>query len=158
MWELVRAEVELITDALGKPVDKGIIETVTGLRAYGFPTSASCEGHFEYGCPYPWIDIEVPDSCDRPLNEKDKEDVARKRLLLEKQMIELLEEYYANRRVPYHAMLIIQEFPVNWFRLRCVGGDVSPILGWGKCNDRLKLYKAEMTAFSSYLKDRYSNG
>jgi hypothetical protein len=155
MWEDIRAEVEQLTDALGKPVDEGIIESVTGLRALGFPTSASCEGHFEHGCPYPWIDVEVPDSSERPKTIEDKEDLERKRLQLEHRLLDLLEDFYSNRQVPYHRMLIIQPHAVNWFRLRSAGGEVSAILGWGRCHDRLKLYIKEMTAFSSFLKERY---
>ena len=41
----IEKEVEKIRDALGKPIDSGIKETVVVLHALEFPTSLSCEGH-----------------------------------------------------------------------------------------------------------------
>ena len=105
MWKDIRTEVERLTDGLGKPVDEGIIEAVTGLRALSFPTSASVQGHFEHGCHYPWIDIEIPDSKERPKTIEDKEDIERKRLQLEHRLLDLLEDFYSNRLVPYHVTL-----------------------------------------------------
>ena len=147
MWEDIRAEVEQLTDALGKSVDDGIIEPVTGLRALAFPTSASCEGHFEHGCPYPWVDVEVPDSSERPRTIEEKEDLERKRFKLENRLIDLLEDFYSNRTVPYHAMLIIQPHAVNWFRLRSAGGEVSTILYRGRCHDHLSYIKKRWRHF-----------
>lgn len=154
-WDHIREDVTSLIDKLGKPVDDGIVETVTALQSLGFPTSASCEGHFEHGCPYPWIDVEVPDSSEKPKTIDEKEDLERKRLQLEQRLLDLLEDFYSNHLVPYHVMLMIQPHAANWFRLRSAGGEVSTILGWGRCHDRLKLYKEEMEAFSGFVKERY---
>lgn len=43
---------ELITDKMGRGVDKGIKLLVATLRAYGFFTTGSCYGHKAYGSPY----------------------------------------------------------------------------------------------------------
>jgi hypothetical protein len=45
-------------DSLGMPVDEMIAPLVVALRWHGFETSASCEGHLDRGCPWPWIDFE----------------------------------------------------------------------------------------------------
>lgn len=47
-----------IVDNLGKKIDDGIKEAVVILTKIGFKTSASCEGHLNWGFPFPWIDIE----------------------------------------------------------------------------------------------------
>lgn len=62
-WDEIAAEVDQITDRLGKPIDPGIRETVIGLMASGFDTEQSCEGHLDHGIPAPWVDIgvKVPD-------------------------------------------------------------------------------------------------
>ena len=53
-------EVTRIVDELGKPIDPHIRPTITVLRAAGFPTSASCQGHpiGTHGSPYPWVHID----------------------------------------------------------------------------------------------------
>lgn len=53
----VRKEVDEITDALGKPIEKGIRELVIGLKRWGIETEQSCEGHYRWGTPYPWVTI-----------------------------------------------------------------------------------------------------
>jgi hypothetical protein len=158
IWDQIREDVKLMIDKLNKPIDEEIIEAVTAFRAFEFPTAASCEGHFEYGCPYPWIDVEVPTSGKRPHTVEEKENLERQRLQLESKMIDLFEDFYSNRHIPYHAMLTIQSLTVDYFRVRSVGGDVSEVLGWGRCYERLKFYKAEMEAFTIYLKAKFLNG
>lgn len=58
----IRAEVDKIVDAEGMPIDSNIKETVVGLMALEFPTSASCEGHLEpeHGLGAPWVEISAP--------------------------------------------------------------------------------------------------
>ena len=56
--------VEGFKDGMGKPVDAGIAqalaEFVRVAKALGFETMQSCEGHIDWGAPYPWIDFQVP--------------------------------------------------------------------------------------------------
>lgn len=56
---LAREALAGVGDALGKGIDSGIIEHVAILNAVGFNTSGSCEGHADWGYPFPWIDIEA---------------------------------------------------------------------------------------------------
>lgn len=56
-WEEAVAFVGHLGDRLGCPIDAGILETVVVLNLLDFCTSQSCEGHFEEGLPYPWIDL-----------------------------------------------------------------------------------------------------
>lgn len=50
-------------DGLGKTVDLKIVEALTQFtrvtEALGFKTFQSCEGHMDWGFPFPWIDFEV---------------------------------------------------------------------------------------------------
>jgi hypothetical protein len=52
-----------LKDRLGRPIDPGIAESLTEFirvtQALGFKTIGSCEGHIDWGLPYPWIDFEV---------------------------------------------------------------------------------------------------
>lgn len=57
-WNAIEREVDRITDRLGKPIDQGIRETVIALKANGFGTTSSCEGHLDWGSGYPWVDVE----------------------------------------------------------------------------------------------------
>jgi hypothetical protein len=51
-----------MADALVKPVDILIRPTVVALRALGFRTTASCDGHLDHGLKAPWVDIGTPPS------------------------------------------------------------------------------------------------
>lgn len=59
-----QAAVSSLTDGLGRPVDSGIAEALTHfvrfVQALGFETVQSCEGHIDWGHPFPWIDFRVP--------------------------------------------------------------------------------------------------
>lgn len=54
-------ELKGVSDALGHEIENGIKETVATLQLLGFPTTGSCEGHSDWGLPYPWVDIAMPD-------------------------------------------------------------------------------------------------
>lgn len=47
-----------IRDAVGMPVDERIKTLVIALKASGFGTSGSCEGHLEHGSSRPYVDVE----------------------------------------------------------------------------------------------------
>ena len=53
-WQEIAEQCAGITDASGKPIDPGIIETVIVLNALDFHTTMSCEGHLEWGTGAPW--------------------------------------------------------------------------------------------------------
>lgn len=70
VWEETKDELLKMTDALGMPIDSGIFDTIVGLNANGYDTSASCEGHLDWGLPYPWVEIAVDDKTTHELLEK----------------------------------------------------------------------------------------
>src|SRR5262245_3085441 len=59
IWDNMSDEVDHWTDGIGYPIDKEIKEIVIALNLVGIKTIASCEGHFDHGNLYPWVDLEV---------------------------------------------------------------------------------------------------
>lgn len=66
-WEEACAEVAQFTDNLGCEVDDGIFDTVVALNLLGLRTVQSCEGHLNYGHPYPWVWVADPEHNNRVL-------------------------------------------------------------------------------------------
>ncbi len=62
--EEARTVVTELKDRLGRPIDPGIAEAlihfVRFTQALGFQTTQSCEGHIDWGLPFPWIDFQIP--------------------------------------------------------------------------------------------------
>lgn len=58
-YKQTEKEVSLITDRLGRPIDKGIRQAVTVFRYIGLSTSGSCHGHLSRALAYPWIEFNV---------------------------------------------------------------------------------------------------
>lgn len=62
-FEKAKAEVEGLKDRLGRPIDPGISEALVHFtrfaQALGFTTIQSCEGHIDWGEPFPWIDFTI---------------------------------------------------------------------------------------------------
>jgi hypothetical protein len=56
-WAVTAQYVDGLRDALGKPVDADIKPLVIALNASGLPTTASYEGHLNWGVPAPWVDV-----------------------------------------------------------------------------------------------------
>ena len=61
-WRQVADIAAGITDALGKPIDTGIINTVVALNVYDIHTTQSCEGHLDSGIAAPWVEIKAPET------------------------------------------------------------------------------------------------
>lgn len=60
-WNEIATNVASWTDALGMHIDPIIQDTIIILNILGFKTSASCEGHLDWGNAYPWIDFNTQD-------------------------------------------------------------------------------------------------
>lgn len=57
IWGKIANAVDRCTDKIGCPIDTEIKEIVIALNAIGIKTTASCEGHLEDRCVYPWVDL-----------------------------------------------------------------------------------------------------
>lgn len=70
LWQKMEQEVATWGDALGKGIDVRIKDTVIVLNLLGFKTEQSCEGHIDWGRPYPWVRIASRDSEINNLRKK----------------------------------------------------------------------------------------
>lgn len=59
-WDSFVERFSHVKDALGKPIDPEIFETVIALNALGMSTVMSCGGHLDEqrGLIMPWVDID----------------------------------------------------------------------------------------------------
>ncbi len=63
-WDTISDQFKNTTDGLGLEIDPGIIETVVAFNAFGFKTTASCEGHLDWGTFALWIDLEFTENIE----------------------------------------------------------------------------------------------
>ncbi|HEY1351171.1 MAG TPA: hypothetical protein VGF67_16245 [Ktedonobacteraceae bacterium] len=127
-WNETIHKFSSVTDKLGKEIDRGIFETVVALNLLGVSTIASCEGHLNWGVPYPWIDIEAT--------------IEQKYLLHQ-----YLARFYEGRQANFDSILMF-----HGYRMRSAGGAFSPLLSPEEQEQKLKEYQAEMTEFTAFMK------
>jgi len=174
-------ELQTITDRLGKPIDKGIIELVAVLNLLGFKTSGSCEGHLDHGCASPWVDIEGDIDKDE-LNklatlQKEIDEIVRKKgfttQAIKKQrgyrkrldalikptklkalkIIDLLNEFYDNRKIKVDERIIIAEGGIS-FRIICQGDYIQDVVSNKQKEKRLTKYQKEFNTFKYFSIDK----
>jgi hypothetical protein len=140
-----------LADKLGLGIDEGIFDPVVALRAHGFNTTASCEGHLRWGKPAPWVDIGVFSSVDLPKNT----DVLRKKnLIAQQRMIDLLDSFYRLR--PADASVRIVIIPVGIFGGFCLtnqAAGVQAILPVASKRKKLIAFQKEFQSFALFLKN-----
>ncbi len=153
-WEKQRAVVERITDGLGRRVDNGIKECVIALRMYGFPTSASCEGHLASHTP--WVEIYAPEPQGRA-KKKEKEHMWRRENLKErKRMLEILKEFYQRRKVPLDTMLYLERLGIfGGFIIQSMGAETIEMFPREKRKKKIREYRKEMDDFTRFLRDKF---
>jgi hypothetical protein len=88
-------QVDLLVDGLGKEVDPGIKKAVIAFNYIGLPTIMSCEGHMDYGCPYPWIWVDDAEPGESYEATKIKNTNHHKRVL------ELIKSFYSKREMSF---------------------------------------------------------
>ncbi len=161
-------EVEKLEDKLGKGIDPGIRETLISVKAYGFPTSGSCEGHNHRGEALPWIEIENPAPVGWEEDEKKKElwrqwnnrDVGKLR--------KLVEQFYEERKEQgknISEKVKLDFWPIGKYgAMRLQPSAQTDISGSGKVTEQmgkereqmdLEPYKKEMVDFGEYLRRKF---
>jgi hypothetical protein len=131
-WKETLHHFSRVTDRLGKKIDAGILETVVVFNMLGITTFASCEGHTDWGLPYPWIDVEA-------------------NLHVKSLLYRYLTEFYAHRSIHFECMLACSAAK---FRLCSHGAVLSELLTEQEKREKLALYQAEMAAFTTFLKEQ----
>lgn len=69
-WDAMAHEVDTWADGMGMPIDPGIKKAVLVLNLLNFKTDQSCEGHIDWGLPYPWIRFSIEDEKVEALNNE----------------------------------------------------------------------------------------
>jgi hypothetical protein len=154
-WERKQQEVNGIADRLGKGIDEGIKETIVALLMYRFSTTASCEGHLDRGCSYPWVEIETPAPKGWKRNKGKQREWRIANLKQRKKMMELLRKFYESRDTPFDAKLSFASLSFGTFHILSMGAELTPLLSSRKRKQKLNLYRKEMRDFTVFLSERY---
>jgi hypothetical protein len=159
-----RKETNKLVDKLGKPIDAGILDTVTALRLHGIHTIGSCEGHLDRITGGPYVMFEAPGTHDfrtkyRAINDRKSEkykywhDKAIQENMPEiRKMLTLLNGFYDNRLTPNDQHIIIRCFDTSVGELMCQSADIAHILTPTEHEVLLGKNQTEMQAFAEYLK------
>jgi hypothetical protein len=147
-WNKMKAQVDDWCDGLGMPIDEGIKKSVIVFNLLGFKTDASCEGHLNWGCQHPWIDLSVKDITE----------------LKWKELKALLQQFYAQKKSgDDHFQRTLVLIPIEdghsnivFYRLRSKGGSCSSKEKKSSVK-KLKAYQDEMLLFTDFLVDYYSS-
>lgn len=170
-WNQVRAEVDQISDPNGRPIDEEIKESVAILRVFGFNTSASCWGHLNRGRKAPWIEFgnEIPKELLKKVKRKKTLEFIytnpqikafrEKNLKEQKRMMDLLDEFYKGREaweVSIDVRLTLLPYGIYGnAHLINSGIFLQEIRSKKERKERLKQYRKEMIAFTTFLKKQY---
>jgi len=159
----LKQKVSKLTDKLGKPIDRGILDTVTILRACGIHTIGSCEGHVDRPTGGPYIIFRSPNAkkYDDAKNVLPNHASAEYRRLRKQaimantrqtqKLLILLDGFYAHRIVPANQRLIVEYYGSAFSELMCQGAGLAHIHSPKQRADLLNKNQAEMRAFTDYL-------
>ncbi|MCX6737936.1 MAG: hypothetical protein NTY11_00760 [Candidatus Parcubacteria bacterium] len=153
----IRERIEGITDKLGKPIEQGIKETVVMLNAFDIKTSQSCEGHFEEDqktAPWVLIHPEEPQTDGWWGDEGLREKVVKESQGMRKKSMDLLAEFYKDRKVPYDAIIGFKGVGYG-FKIQSIGADIFETLDPKGQQEKLSAYKKEMGEFTAFLGKKY---
>jgi len=182
-WDHLMCQYQQVTDVLGKKIDPGIFESVVVLNALGVNTTASCEGHLDWGTGAPWIDIAAPDVWEeerrareataqarkqRQLKELPEAEIALlfahahslrrevdlKHLQVRKILMHYLALFYQDRVVSSDRRFIVYGL-VGEARLESQGAGLLPLLTQEERQQKLCEYQEEMMAFTHFLKEQF---
>ncbi len=164
-WEETASLTDMRIDKLHNGIDQNIKDTVTVFNVLGINTTASCEGHFDWGTNAPYIDIEAKGITE--LNESLKKvqskeedksiikEIERRNLEERKKIVSYLDEFYKDKQTPFYRRLVIQGMARGWSRLESQGVDLQKIESDEMRRLRLSEYQLEMREFTSFLKKKY---
>lgn len=139
-WDSFVEHFAQLKDALGKPIDPEIFETVIVLNALGMSTVMSCGGHLDKrrGLIMPWVDIDPLDDGLSELVQEEVQLVDRSRQIHQK--LKRLREEKAEATEVQRTQLDANEV---YQRLRVV-------------QDRMRLMRSELrTQLAGYLTEFY---
>ncbi|GCE28601.1 hypothetical protein KDA_40850 [Dictyobacter alpinus] len=182
-WHEIATQLEKATDALGRPIDPGIMELVVALNVLGILTDSSCEGHLEHGHAAPWVDFYAPGTesvrrqasdANRALREAEEREDAPEviqelvnevfRLARTEQVTyykgawlvhQALEAFYDQHPSPYDQQLYLHSDSFGHSRLQPHGIDYQPQHTREVQATKLAQYQQEVQDFTQFLKNDY---
>lgn len=159
-WDELRAETAKLKDKLGMPMDEKIINLVTSLRAHGFTTVMSCEGHTDRITGGPYVIMINPESKKITSDKDTPETRAAARKLTATtaaKLFSFLEEFYKNKTIDYRTHIAVDTLGSSAYRIWCNGSSLLPEregLSLNEKSNLLYLYQLEMERFSEFLKNK----
>jgi hypothetical protein len=172
VWQDLERSFARTVDGLGKRIDTGIMAVVVAFNAYGLSTSASCEGHLDHGCAYPWIDVrssdprvdEVRQEIAVLLSEgkKGSEEVEQLQIFIhqlnyqeELKLIAALDSFYQHHQSSYDQHLVFWHDITGGCRVQSQGAGSQNMRTPDEQLRRQQEYQAEMQVFADFLKRQF---
>ena len=142
------------------PMDEKIINLVASLRAHGFPTVMSCEGHLDRNTGGPYVIIVSPES-EQITKENDSPETRalakNVTAIAANKLFTLLEEFYSHKPIKYSLRIVIDTIGPNAYRIWCNGSSILPEREDIYIEEKSKLlesYQREMERFSVFMKNK----
>jgi hypothetical protein len=165
IWQQAKQETARITDALGMPIDTGILEMVTILRLMGFTTTSSCQGHVSRFLTEPYVRVEspagrnyaqlaqeLPDATKRnPAYARLRKTAVQHTLREAQRLTGYLDEFYRDRDTDYRRSLTVRFFPPTLLNLVCLGVERMHIANSQDKREILNAARNEFAAFTEFL-------
>ena len=167
-WQRTDEQMRRTVDALGRPIDPGILDAVVALNSNKISTAGSCEGHLDHGLAAPWIDVSSPMAesmrddfwalrergATREELDHVRHQIERRNLVVRAVLLQELAAFYEHRHVPYDVRLTIQDRAMAESRLESQGASLQEIRDSLVRQRKLVEYRSEFNAFARYLRIR----
>jgi hypothetical protein len=165
-WREANQWARLLTDKLGTPVDKEIVQTVAVFRLLGFNTVGSCGGHIRRVTSGPYVIFEslgaskYATMARKISDKKDKHYIASRekanysRAVELRRLVDYIEAFYQERPIDSRRHLIVQSMPMTLNILQCQGAEIALAVNSEVRKQILKNNQAEIAAFTRFLKDQ----
>jgi hypothetical protein len=153
MYQTMRSTVGMKIDhvrtdgnKLDNSVDEHIRSIVAALQLHGITTFASCEGHLDHGCSYPWVDIGT--WVDDPELEVSTVEANHRHC---QRLQDLLDEYYQHHPEigREHRLILDSGGTMGDARLQAAQTDRTEKSG--TTAKSLAEFQSDMEAFAAYL-------
>lgn len=173
-----------VTDALGKPIDAGIFDTVVALTSFDIRTTQSCEGHPDRGIAAPWVEIQAPETDESRLLQKRANELTATIETFEREerpdeeldpLYQEMQRLYEEIRRPQlqevrKVTRLLAEFyqnrsvaydrllTIHGNRMESQGAQFQEIIPSDERIQKLHEYQEEIKTFTAFLKKKYFSG
>lgn len=160
-WVAAMRRVALVKDGRGLEVDPGIRMVVASLWCQGVSTSASCEGHDDWGCPMPWVDIHAvtPAEGFYAMDPDTRAEWQKESLRMRSVVEDLLADFFGTHGFDPSLSLCLKPMG-RWgaARLESRSDNDLDLRAETLASGAAAACRAEMLAFGEWLRERCSGG